>query len=331
MMKLFDSAFSPFARKVRMVLEHKGLTFEVCDGLVKSNHAALEAVSGRVEVPVLVEGDVVVVNSADIVAYLDAQYPAKPVYPASVAARVHARAWERTADSFVDPILINISYWLWADREDSMPDGLLQAARSDMTKVYDALERDLASRDFISGSLSIADIALFPHMAAARPLDVGFAPESNKNISAWLERMRALPIVEADRKRTRAYVAMHAARELVPIRDADLARMTVQNADLLSRVPKSKQAGLVPAAQTQTEREFRETIAAEVPGLHLEEMVHVEFWVPGSLLEVIDRCIEKAKTLNETESRTAAVEAIWGVAAERKALESIAPPLASAD
>jgi hypothetical protein len=111
--------------------------------------------------------------------------------------------------------------------------------------------------------------------------------------------------------RSRAYVAMRAARELVPIRDADLARMTVQNADILSRVPKSRQAALVRAAQTQTEREFRETVEATIPGLHLEDMVHVEFWLPRSLAEVIERCIDKAKVLNETESRTAAVESIF--------------------
>ena len=111
--------------------------------------------------------------------------------------------------------------------------------------------------------------------------------------------------------RSRAYVAMRAARELVPIRDADLARMTVQNADILSRVPKSRQAALVRAAQTQTEQEFRETVDATVPGLHLEGMVHVEFWLPRSLAEVIERCIDKAKVLNETESRTAAVESIF--------------------
>ena len=29
MLLLYDNAFSPFARKVRMVLEHKGLAFEV--------------------------------------------------------------------------------------------------------------------------------------------------------------------------------------------------------------------------------------------------------------------------------------------------------------
>jgi hypothetical protein len=111
--------------------------------------------------------------------------------------------------------------------------------------------------------------------------------------------------------RSRAYVAMRAARDLVPIRDADLDQITMQNAEILSRVPKSKQARLVEAAQRQTEREFRETVDAIVPGLHLEDKVHVEFWLPRSLAEVIERCIEKAKVLNETGSKTAALEAIF--------------------
>jgi hypothetical protein len=111
--------------------------------------------------------------------------------------------------------------------------------------------------------------------------------------------------------RSRAYVAMRAARELVPIRDVDLARMTIQNADLLSRFPKSKQAALVEAAVTQTERQFRETVEAAIPDLHLESMVHVEFWVPRSLADVIESCIARAKSLNETDSRTTALEAIF--------------------
>ena len=139
-MKLFDSAFSPFARKVRMVLEYKGLEFQAIDGLLKSNHAELKAVNGRVEVPTLVDGDTVVVNSADIVSYLEHRYPDRPVYPAAPDARVHARAWERAADTFIDPILVDISYWKWADRPDTMPAGLLEAARADLALVYDALE-----------------------------------------------------------------------------------------------------------------------------------------------------------------------------------------------
>jgi len=172
--KLYDSAFSPFARKVRMVLEHKGLAHETIDGLLKSNHAALKAVNGRIEVPVLVDGDIAVVNSPDIVAYLEHRYPDKPVLPAEPAVRVHARAWERLSDTFVDPIFVDISYWKWAERPDQMPQGLLEAARADLRSIYAALDEGLADREFISGPLSIADITLFPHLASAKAMEVEF-------------------------------------------------------------------------------------------------------------------------------------------------------------
>jgi len=207
MIRLYDSAFSPFARKVRMVLDHKGLACETVDGLLKSNHAALKAVNGRIEVPVLVDGDIVVVNSPDIVAYLDHRYPDKPVLPEEPAARVHARAWERLSDSFVDPIFVDISYWKWAERPDQMPEGLLEAARADLRSVYAALEHELADRDFISGTLSVADLALFPHLASAKAMEVEFSPETYPNLVRWFKRMRTLPICAADLRRTRDYVA----------------------------------------------------------------------------------------------------------------------------
>lgn len=213
MIKLYDSAFSPFARKVRMVLDHKGLGYEAVDGLLRSNHQALKAVNGRLEVPTLVDGDVVVVNSADIVAYLDHRYSAKPVYPEQPAARVHARAWERTADIFVDPILINISYWKWAQRPDEMPEGLLDAARRDLRLVYDALDHELAHTEFVSGPLSIADIALFPHLASAKAMEVPFSAPEYANLARWFKQMRSLPICLDDLRRARDFVVDIADRD----------------------------------------------------------------------------------------------------------------------
>ena len=203
MITLYDNAFSPFARKVRMVLEHKGLDFEPVDGLLRANHDALKAVNGRIEVPVLVDGDLVVVNSADIVSYVEFRYPANAVYPSEPAARVHARAWERAADAFIDPILVDISFWKWADRPDSMPDGLLEAARSDLRRVYDALDASLADREFVSGPLSIADIALFPHISSVKVMEVEFSASRHPNLAGWFRQMRALPICAADLTRAR--------------------------------------------------------------------------------------------------------------------------------
>jgi glutathione S-transferase len=202
-----------------MVLEYKGLNFEVVDGLLRASHEALKAVNGRREVPALIDGDLVVVNSADIVAYLEFRYPAKPVYPDAPAARVHSRAWERAADTFVDAILINISYWLWAERHDSMPDGLLEAARSDLRLVYDALEHELAHKEFVSGPLSIADIALFPHLASARAMQVEFSAQQHPNLARWFRQMRTLPICMADLQRARDYVA--------DLRDRDVERRRI--------------------------------------------------------------------------------------------------------
>lgn len=206
-MRLFDSAFSPFARKVRMVLEYKGLEFQAIDALLKTSHAELKAVNARVEVPTLIDGDIVVVNSADIVSYLEYRYPQRQVYPDSVEARVHARAWERAADAFIDPILVDISYWKWADRPDTMPMGLLEAARADLELVYDALEAELAQREFVSGALSIADIALFPHIASTRAMEVEYSLDRHRYIARWFKQMRSLPMCTGDLQRARDYVA----------------------------------------------------------------------------------------------------------------------------
>lgn len=213
-MKLYDNGFSPFARKVRMVLDLKGLDYDTVDGLDKANLAALEAVNGRVEVPTLVDGDLTVVNSADIVAYLEHAHPEPPLYPADPAARARARAWERCADSAIDPILVDISYWHWTERPDRRPEGLKAAAQRDLGRLYEALERDLDGQDFVCGALSIADLALFPHMTAARGLGVAFLPEHQPRLAAWLKRLRALEVCRADLDRTRAYVADIAARNI---------------------------------------------------------------------------------------------------------------------
>jgi glutathione S-transferase len=204
---LYDNAISPFARKVRMVLDWKGLPYDVVDGLDKRNHDRLAAVNGRVEVPTLVDGSVTVINSADIVAYLEHKYPERPVYPADPAKRVRARAWERCADTVVDAILVNLSYWLLNVRPDAVPAGLREKAQSDLDQVYAALERDLGSLDFICGEFSIADIALFPHLVSVQLMKVPYSPTAHPRLTAWMKRLRGIPAVQGDMARARDFMA----------------------------------------------------------------------------------------------------------------------------
>lgn len=199
MITLYDNPFSPFARKVRLVLAYKGLDVSTVDALALKNLDRLHAVNVRAEVPVLVDGDVTVVDSADIVAYLDHRYPTPPVFPADPAARVAARAWERLADCVLDAILHDISIWTWPThrRDDQPPAGLLEAGFRDIRTILDRVDAALCEQDYLCGALSIADLALFPHVSSLKPLGLAL-DETHPRLSAWNRRLRGLAVVQQD-------------------------------------------------------------------------------------------------------------------------------------
>jgi glutathione S-transferase len=136
--------------------------------------------------------------------------PEPAVYPEEHRLWARARAWERCADTTIDPILINLSYWAWAERDDTQPDTWVEAARRDLDVVYAAVERDLERGPFLCGELSIADIALFPHLTATRSFGVGHDPTRHPRLHAWLKQLRALPIFAADLERTKTFLAAFA-------------------------------------------------------------------------------------------------------------------------
>lgn len=198
MITLYDNPFSPFARKVRMVLQLKSAAFESVDALALDEHARLGAVNPRAEVPVLVEGDVTIAGSADIVYYLEDRFPAPPVLPPTPALRAAARTWQRIADTVLDAIIHDLSLWAWPThrRQDQPPAGLLDAGRRDLERVLARLEASLGAEGFLCGELSIADLALFPHVSSLKLLGVSLDP--HPRVLRWTREMRALPVVRAD-------------------------------------------------------------------------------------------------------------------------------------
>ena len=204
MLTLFTNGFSPFARKVAMALDYKGLPYESVDGLIHANRERLIAVNPRAEVPVLVDGDLAVVNSSDIVDYLDRKYPDRPVYPANLKARVEARALERLADARIDAIMLDCSIWTWAERHDQPPPGLKEAGQRDLDAIFARIEATLAGypTPLPFGHLTVAEFALWPHLAALRPL--GFTLDTAKypKLSAWFAAMRREKVCLDDARRT---------------------------------------------------------------------------------------------------------------------------------
>lgn len=198
MVVLYDNPFSPFARKVRMALRFKDVPYQSVDALALAEHARLRAVNPRAEVPVLVDGDVTVVDSADIVAYLEDRWPAPALLPPSPALRARARRWQRLADTVLDAIIHDVSLWTWPThhRSDAPPAGLVEAGQRDLDAVLASLEQVLGAERFLCGAPSIADLALFPHVSSLKAL--GIPMEPYPGVQRWNAAMRALPCVWAD-------------------------------------------------------------------------------------------------------------------------------------
>lgn len=201
MIRLYDNPFSPFTRKVRMVLAYKGIAFESIDALARDRHAELMRVNPRGEVPTIEDDGFVVVDSADIVAYLEDRFPTTPVLPEDARARARARVWQRFGDTVLDAIVHDISIWTWPThhRQDAAPPGLVEAGRRDLVRAADRIEAALAEGPFVCGPRpSIADFALFPHLSSFRLLGVSLEAQGHERLLAWIRRMRELPCVQED-------------------------------------------------------------------------------------------------------------------------------------
>ena len=164
MIKLYDNPFSPFARKVRMVLAYKEIPFRSIDALAKEQHGDLVRANPRAEVPVLDDGGFMVSNSSEIVAYLEDRHPEPRVFPSAPKDRAKARYWERLSDSFVDSVVHDISIWMWPthQRQDEPPPGLIEAGRRDLEEFIEMMESSLGGEKFLCGVLTVADLADLP-------------------------------------------------------------------------------------------------------------------------------------------------------------------------
>jgi glutathione S-transferase len=117
-----DSAlrFSPYCWRIRFALAQKGLPVETIPW--RFTDKAAIAFSGQGRVPVIRDGETVVSDSWAIAEYLEAQYPAPPLF-GSASAQAHARF----INAWADAVLVG---------------GIARLILRDIYDVIDPLDRD---------------------------------------------------------------------------------------------------------------------------------------------------------------------------------------------
>jgi glutathione S-transferase len=199
-MKLFTYATSPYARKVRMALDYKGVTyepFERCYSLDRKED--LRCVNVRAEVPTLVLDDGRAIADSTIIAeYIEQVYPEPPLYPKDAYQRARMSMIEDLCDRSFDAV--GFGYWLGTLRDKAPESGAMkQAAADELRRLLAVLERELDERDFFCGELSLADLAAVCYVPGAKTMGVNASEFAR--LQSWTERMRRIPAVAADRER----------------------------------------------------------------------------------------------------------------------------------
>jgi glutathione S-transferase len=185
MMRLYRANFSTNAERVALALAHKGIEVE-SRYIDYADRSEVQRVSGQPLVPVLVHDDRVVVDSMQIVAYLEDLVPSAPLYPSDEA---------RYAEMLIFIDWFNLVWKLAPNRIEAelaseSPDHMLVTRLGrEMAAALDGFEALLAGRRHLMGAdLSAADICAFPFLKYALRRD----PADNEDFHRILDEYQRL-------------------------------------------------------------------------------------------------------------------------------------------
>jgi len=199
-MKLYSGPLSLFSAKARIALAEKGLGHELIQvGWSRENrylphHPEVVRLNPKRQVPVLVDGDDVVYDSTLIAEYLEEKYPDPPLFPASIEERVRCRRQEAAVDEIWFPHIWDLIEAVFYPTDDPDVAERAAAAQSELGRLYEDLDRDLAGREFYCDRFSVADIAMAVMIFAASTLGAA-PPEAATNVARWSDLVRARPSV----------------------------------------------------------------------------------------------------------------------------------------
>jgi glutathione S-transferase len=199
-MKLYSGPLSLFSAKTRIALAEKGLAHDLVQvgwsraAAYEPHHPDVIALNPKRQVPILVDGDVVVYDSTLIAEYLEDRYPEPRLFPTDVAERARCRTQEAAADEIWFPHLWTLIRAGMYRAEDAAAD--VGTAVEALAALCRAFDRGLAGREYWCDRFSVADIGTIIFVSAASSLGAPL-PDDVPQMRAWHERVTARPAVRA--------------------------------------------------------------------------------------------------------------------------------------
>lgn len=181
----------PFAMRVRMTLHEKGIPFEVREEDLKNFSPQLRALHPEAKVPVLVDGDTVIYESAIITEYIEDSFPEQtPLLPRSPRERAQVRLWTYWCNQMFKPDLDRLKYGTSRFPENECI-GISEKVKTHLAKLEQTLQKSLW---LVGEQLTLADIHVFPfgrQLSRVNPTPP-FLVDYPKLLD-WIERLEKRP------------------------------------------------------------------------------------------------------------------------------------------
>lgn len=201
MYKLYGYPLSPFLRKVRLTLEHKGLDYDLDPLVPFTERERVLKLNPKGSIPILEtpEGKLIT-ESSDICSYLDEHHPeTPPVYPADTTIKMNVKAAEQWADTALMSTLgagfffqrIVLPFYLNREGDKHREN----TAISQLPSILNELENTLGNDGYLVESFSVADMAAGSWMRGA--VLAGYTLDDNfPKVKSYFNRVFSHPTFE---------------------------------------------------------------------------------------------------------------------------------------
>ncbi len=190
MIKVHGVPLSPFVRKVLLVLDYKGVDYDVEPVFPGAEDPAFRAISPLGKIPVLEHDGFFVPDTSVICRYLDRVFPDNPIFPTDPQAEATA-TW---IEEFADSKLIEACAGLFVQRflnpkmmQTEPDEAVIQdILENRMPQVLDYLESIIPAEGLLLGELSIADFAVVTCFIQAEYGDFKPDPDRYPGLARYL-------------------------------------------------------------------------------------------------------------------------------------------------
>ena len=194
-MKLYNANFSPNALRVRAVALELGINLEIIDVDVFKGGTRTEeflALNPNAKIPVLQDEDFVIWESRAINNYLASKKPEHGLYPDDPKARAMVDQWSNWQTIHLGPAMQKLSFERFLKGKFGMGDpdqSVIDAEIKNVDQFLAVLETGLEGKDWIAGSLSVADFALATTFMYREQSDISL--DELPNVKNWIEHLEA--------------------------------------------------------------------------------------------------------------------------------------------